>query len=61
MINTLGVRNPLLLIMSLLPLTSNQDRSEKRASSAAPIATLSSERAQSAYDFVNSIGANIFI
>jgi hypothetical protein len=61
LINILGVRNPLLLITSLFLLTSNQDRSEERASSAAPIATLSSERAQSAYDFVNSIGANIHL
>jgi hypothetical protein len=58
MINDLAVRNPLLLAMSLLLLMCNQDRSEQKTPSTLPTATLSSEKAQSAYAFVNSIGVN---
>jgi hypothetical protein len=58
MINGLALRNPLLLTMSMFLLTCGKDRSEKNEPSPPPIPTLSSEKARSAYDFVNSIGVN---
>jgi hypothetical protein len=58
MINDLALRSPLLLTACLFLLTCNQDRSEKVAPITPPTTTFSSEQAQSAYDFVNSIGVN---
>jgi hypothetical protein len=60
MINALAVRSFLLLVISFFFIC-NQGRSENKVASAEPTATLSSETAQSAYDFVNSIGVNTHI
>src|SRR5258707_9559274 len=58
MISALAARSFLLLVISFFLLLCNQGRSENKVASAEPTATLSSETAQSAYDFVNSIGVN---
>jgi hypothetical protein len=58
MINVLAARNLLLPGIICLLLTCNQCRSENTVSNAGPTTGLSFETAQSAYDFVNSIGVN---
>ncbi len=58
MISALAARSFLLLVISFFLLLCNQGRSENRVASAEPTARLSSETAQSAFDFVNSIGVN---
>ncbi len=58
MISALAARSFLLLVISFVLFICNQGRSENKAGSAVPAATLSSETAQSAFDFVNSIGVN---
>ena len=58
MISALAARSFLLLVISFFLLICNQGRSENKVASARPTATLSPETAQSAYDFVNSIGVN---
>jgi hypothetical protein len=58
MISALAARSFLLLVTSVLLFFYNQGRSESKVENAVPSATLSSETAQSAYDFVNSIGVN---
>jgi hypothetical protein len=61
MINVLVARSFLLLVISFFLFICNQGLSENKVASAEPTATLSSETAQSAYDFVNSIGVNTHI
>ena len=58
MISALAARSFLLLVISFFLLLCNQGRSENRVASAEPTARRSSETAQSAFDFVNSIGVN---
>jgi len=58
MISALVARSFLLLVTSVLLFFCNQGRSESKVVNAVPSATLSSDTAQSAYDFVNSIGVN---
>jgi hypothetical protein len=61
MINALAARSFLLLVISFFLFICNQGRSENKVASAEPTATFSSETAQSACDFVNSIGVNTHI
>ena len=54
MINALAARNTLCLTIIVMLLACNQEQGEEKAS----MSSLSSEKARSAYDFVNSIGVN---
>ena len=54
MINALAARNTLCLTIIVMLLACNQEQGEEKASTS----SLSSEKSQSAYDFVNSIGVN---
>jgi hypothetical protein len=58
MISTLAARVPALLSLSFLLFTCNQGRTPPTKSDSLSAATFSSEKANSAYDFVNSIGVN---
>ena len=58
MISTLAARVPALLSLSFLLFTCNQGRTPPTKSDSLSAATFSSEKAKSAYDFVNSIGVN---
>src|SRR5262245_22988483 len=58
MLNLLAIRGILVLATGMLFLTCNRNAERETAPNSAGAATLTSEKAQSAYDFVNSIGVN---